>query len=281
MLEHTFCHIPSVGPRSERNLWNAGFHSWECVLRGADFPFSKHKADFLKYHLAYSESKLSEGDPRFFTNALRSNEHWRIFSDFRKSVVFLDIETTGNGSPRDHITTVTLYDGLKIRNYVYGENLSCFAHDIQSYKVVVTYGGKSFDFPFIRSTLGIPMDQAHVDLRYTLASLGYTGGLKGCEKKLGLDRKELVDMNGYFAVLLWREFKRKRDRRALETLQAYNMLDVIHLEPLMVKAYNLKVQETPFGDSMQLPMPKVPRLPVQPDRNLIERLSRRVHAARR
>jgi hypothetical protein len=39
-------------------------------------------------------------------------------------------------------------------------------------------------------------------LRYLLKSLGYTGGLKGYEKKAGIDRGELEAINGYFAVML-------------------------------------------------------------------------------
>ena len=281
MLEHTFCHIPSIGPRSERNLWDAGFHSWDCVFDRAEFPFSQHKADFLKHHVAYSVDKLEAGDPAFFAGGLRSNEHWRIFSDFRDSAAFLDIETTGNGNPRDHITAVTLYDGTRFKQYVYGQNLKQFKEDVKAFKVLITYGGKSFDIPFIRNTMGLPMEHAHIDLRYILASLGYRGGLKGCEMQLGLRRNGLEDVNGYFAVLLWREYRKRKNRRALETLLVYNALDVLHLEPLMVMAYNMKVEDTPFAGDRKLAMPEVPEVPIQPDLELIDRLRQRVNRSRR
>ena len=115
----------------------------------------------------------------------------------------------------------------------------------------MTYNGKTFDMPFIRRYLGVPVDQAHIDLRYVLASLGYRGGLKECERQMGLDRGELEEVDGYFAVLLWRHYVQHSDRRTLETLLAYNALDVINLEQLMVRAYNLKIAGTPAGDTKQ------------------------------
>lgn len=45
------------------------------------------------------------------------------------------------------------------------------------------------------------MPHAHIDLRYVLASLGYRGGLKGCERQLGLDRQELQDVDGFFSLI--------------------------------------------------------------------------------
>ena len=62
-----------------------------------------------------------------------------------------------------------------------------------------------------------------------LSRLGYKGGLKGCEKQLGLDRHELDGVDGYTAVLLWQEYTRTRNTRALDTLLAYNIQDVLNL----------------------------------------------------
>ncbi len=61
-----------------------------------------------------------------------------------------------------------------------------FAADLGKYKVLITYNGSCFDLPFIRNYFGIAVDHVHIDLRYLLSSLGYRGGLKGCEKSLGL-----------------------------------------------------------------------------------------------
>jgi uncharacterized protein YprB with RNaseH-like and TPR domain len=77
-------------------------------------------------------------------------------------------------------TTIAVYDGTSIFTYVQGQNLDQFKEDIQKYKVLVTYNGKCFDVPFLQSSFGIKVNQVHIDLRYVLKSLGYTGGLKGC-----------------------------------------------------------------------------------------------------
>ena len=89
------------------------------------------------------------------------------------------------------ITTIAVYDGSSIFTYVQGQNLPEFKEDIQRYKVLVTYNGKCFDIPFLERYFGIKLNQVHIDLRYVLRSLGYAGGLKGCERKAGIDRGDL------------------------------------------------------------------------------------------
>jgi hypothetical protein len=113
-------------------------------------------------------------------------------------------------------------------------------------------------------------------LRYVLKSLGYTGGLKGCEMKAGVDRGDLCGVDGYFAVLLWNEYQRNKNHKALETLLAYNIQDVINLESLMVFSYNLKLKGTPFNESHQLAVPSSPKLPFQADLETIDRIKRAI-----
>ena len=115
------------------------------------------------------------------------------------------------------------------------------------------------------------MNHAHIDLRYILASLGYTGGLKSCESQLEIDRGELKDIDGFFAPLLWYDYKKNRNEKALETLLAYNIQDVLNLEHLMVIAYNLKIKDTPFYGN-QLQEPVVPEIPFNVDITTVERI---------
>jgi hypothetical protein len=157
---------------------------------------------------------------------------------------YVDIETTGLGDA-SAITTIVVYDGDTIHHYVNGVNLAAFPRDIRRYAVLVTYNGKCFDVPVIERFFRMQMPQAHIDLRYVLKRLGYAGGLKGCERQLGMARTDLADVDGFFAVLLWDEFQRTKNPKALETLLAYNTTDVLNLETLLVLAYNLHVQDTP------------------------------------
>jgi uncharacterized protein YprB with RNaseH-like and TPR domain len=42
-----------------------------------------------------------------------------------------------------------------------------------------------------RFYLALKLDQAHIDLRYLLGSVGSKGGLKKCEEAIGIDRGDL------------------------------------------------------------------------------------------
>lgn len=273
MLRNTFCHVPGVSVQGEQRLWASGLVSWDAMA-SAGATLRAARRERLRQHLEESERQLAARKADYFADALPTTEQWRLYADFRDAVAYLDIETTGLGGPGDHITTVALYDGRTIRHYVHGQNLEQFGRDIRDYRLLVTYNGKCFDLPMIRSCLGLPMDQAHIDLRYVLKSLGYAGGLKSCERQLGLDRGDLADVDGWFAVILWREYKRRRDRKALETLLAYNIRDVVNLEQLLVKAFNLKVHQTPFATSLRLADPVLPEEPFRADTATIQRLKR-------
>jgi uncharacterized protein YprB with RNaseH-like and TPR domain len=272
LIKNTFCHIPGISVRFERMLWERGIRSWDCFLENTDILVSDGRFRDITHYLHKSMEHAAGPDPGFFARSLASRHHWRLFADFRHSTAYLDIETTGLGGPGDHITTIALYDGKSVFHYVYGENLEDFKNDVRRYNLLVTYNGKCFDVPFIRRSLGIAMPHAHIDLMHVLRILGITGGLKGCEKKLGIDRNELDGVDGYFAVLLWREFVQTGNRAALETLLAYNIEDVVNLETLMVMAYNLNLDATPFSDELRLPLPQRPHVPFVADVETIQRL---------
>jgi uncharacterized protein YprB with RNaseH-like and TPR domain len=272
MLEQTFCHIPGIGAKTEQGLWAAGIHHWREVAGHAGLP--PRRAALLTRHAGESLERLAARDVPFFAERLPANQHWRLFPHFRDRIAYLDIETTGLGNAGDHITTIALYDGTTIRHYVHGDNLEQFARDIRAYGLLVSFNGKCFDIPFIEASFGMPLPTPHIDLRYVFAGLGYRGGLKVIERALGFDRGELAEVDGYFAVLLWHDYKKKKNPAALDTLLAYNMVDTVNLEALMVLAYNLKIAQTPFADLLRLPTPTAPSIPFTADMPTVERLRR-------
>ena len=219
-----------------------------------------------------SSQHLENNNPSYFSKLLPSNQSWRFFPEFRESTVYLDIETTGLDRYYNSITTIAIYDGHEIKTYVQGQNLNDFIEDIQKYKVIVSYNGKSFDIPFIENYFNIRLDHAQIDLRYVLYSLGYRGGLKGCERQLGMDRGELSDIDGFFAVLLWDEYLRTGDQKALDTLLAYNIQDTITLENLIVTAYNMKLKDTPFYETHLVEEPTLPGNPYSTDIATVDRI---------
>lgn len=269
--------MPGIGVLTESRLWESGILSWNDFFRNTGFPLSPERRNSFVNSLQESRLHLQNNNPRYFSDLLPSNQLWRLFSEFRHSIAYLDIETTGLDSWGNEITTIALYDGQSIFTYVNGKNLDDFVEDIKRYRVIVSYNGKTFDVPFIESYLGTSMEHAHIDLRYVLASLGYRGGLKGCERQLGIDRGELADIDGFFAVLLWNDYVRNNNQKALETLLAYNIQDTIVLERLMVIAYNLNLKDKPFYHTHQLELPGNPEIPFNADRKTVERIKGRMY----
>ncbi len=216
---------------------------------------------------------LNNKNPLFFAQALDSDLYWRLFPDFRDTIAYVDIETTGLSKDYNEITTIALYDGKDVHTYVNGKNLMQFKTDIQKYKMIVTYNGRAFDVPFIERFFSIKLDHAHIDLRYLLQRLGQTGGLKAIEQRLGIDRGALRSVDGFFAVTLWHEYKRKQNIKALETLLAYNCADVVNLEHLLIYVFNKNLESTPFSHQkiMYNSMPII--IPFQADSKLLDRLT--------
>lgn len=273
MLNNTFCHIKGIGQKSEKRLWEKGFMTWEDVLASEGEGSSSLITPGLLAGVRESVSHLETGNARYFAKMLSATETWRIFTHFRHSVAYLDIETTGMSGLGEQITTISVFDGSQIYYYIRGRNLDAFTRDIERYQLLVTYNGKCFDLPVIRRLLKAPVDHAHIDLRYLLQSLGYRGGLKGCEKQLGIDRDELDGLDGYFAILLWQDYIRNSNSKALETLLAYNIMDAVNLERLMVAAFNMKLQSTPFEFSHTISSDLiVPKNPFQADMKTVDRL---------
>ncbi|MBP8933320.1 MAG: ribonuclease H-like domain-containing protein [Candidatus Atribacteria bacterium] len=247
MLFHTFCHIPSIGEKTEKKIWQEGIFNWDDALTNPLFRkiLPGNIADRAYSMVARSYEKIDRKDSRFFNESLHNFNRWRIYSHFRSEAVFLDIETSGLNPPNDYITVITLFDGKKIKTYIHGINMYDFIDDISHYQIIITFNGKCFDLPFIERYFGIKLTQIHFDLRFMLKSLGLSGGLKVCEKSLGIDRGKLKGIDGYMAVLLWQKYL-EGCTEALETLIAYNVEDTVNLEKLMVYFYNFKVSELSF-----------------------------------
>ncbi len=276
MLHHTFCHIQGIGTKTEQRLWKSGILSWKDWQDHPDTKVPKRSRMEIPEIFETSLDALDKSDPNFFCDRLASGDQWRIFPHFRDSTAFIDIETTGLGED-SAVTTIALYDGSKVFYYINGQNLEDFIEDIERYTVLVSYNGKSFDIPVLEKFFRIRLNQAHIDLRFVLARLGFKGGLKGCERQLGINRGSLDGVDGYFAVLLWNQYERYNDKRALETLLAYNIEDTVNLERLLVEAYNRNLSNTPFANELSLPFPPEPSLPFQPDLKCIDRLKRQYY----
>lgn len=276
MLKNTFLHIPGIGAEIEKKFWCKGINNWDSFNPTGQGKSPTKRETIVGEYLLASKQHLQAGNPRFFAELIPAGQHWRFFPEFRKSAVFLDIETSGLDVCFGEISTIAMYDGHEIFTYVNGENLDQFKTDIKGYDLIISYNGKCFDVPFIQDYMGITLDHAHIDLRYVLAGLGFKGGLKRCEKAMGIDRGDLSGVDGYFAVHLWNDYKQTKDPKTLETLLAYNVEDVVNLEILMVAAYNQNLAATPFFETQRLPSPSLPEIPFVPHMPTVERIKRKI-----
>ena len=271
MLENTFLHIPRIGYKTEEKLWRHGFLCWADFLVHCESCPISVPATIID-DLRRSSVALAARDVKHFEARLNSADAWRFYADFRDSVAFVDIETTGLHPGANAITVIGLFDGNSTKVFVRGINLEDFRDEIRKYALVVTFNGKRFDLPFIRSVFGgLPESQGHLDLMYPLRRFGYRGGLKSIEVQLGLEREgALKQVNGFVAVLLWREYQRG-NKTALDTLVRYNLEDVVNLQYLADWVYNEGAARLPIKVS-PLPEPSKYELDIPFDAELVEYL---------
>ncbi len=238
MLRQTFLHVPGVGYRTEERLWRSGVESWDDVGTAKAASLTPRLQANLATEIASSEEALRRGRYRYFAVRLPAREHWRSWPEVRQKVAFLDIETTGLDIGRDALTVVGLYDGSRTRSFIRGATLEELPRALEDRQLLVSFNGARFDVPFLRRAFPrMRLDQLHLDLMDPLHRLGYWGGLKRIERRLGIERSDATaGMSGFDAVRLWAEYE-AGDDDALDTLVAYNREDVVNLEPLAEFAY--------------------------------------------
>ena len=266
MLRRSFIHVPGVGERRERRLWESGYEDWEAFLR--DHPPGAWRdliADWLE------PERAARGLPR--------REAWRLAGEFPGRTAYLDIETEGLGEG-DAVTCVGIYDGVEVEAYVGGRNISQLPRALRRFDLLVTYNGASFDLPVLQRTFReIDFRRFHhIDLRYPLHRLGVKGGLKGAERQLGISRSASVEgVDGFIAVALWRSHQNGHPG-ALDTLVRYCLEDVVGLQPLLAKTYNRLVAPMPIEvDALEEAGP--PPIPYEADTALVRELVGRYRSA--
>lgn len=237
LLPRTFVHCQGVGPRTERSLWQEGAGSWEAYLADQHaFRLSRLIRERLTPLVEESIERLAVRDHAWFATTLPSREHWRALPAFRSRIAYLDIETDGGYRP-ENLTVVGVYDGIRLTQYVRGDNLDLVPEALEDRAILVTFVGTQFDLPFIRRAFRLRTPQIHIDLCHVLKQLGIRGGLKRIERQLGIERDPLAQgLNGNDAVKLWWDYLRGNDD-ALSPLLAYNAADVVNMEILLEYAY--------------------------------------------
>lgn len=273
MLKRTFFHIEGIGLKSESLLWQEGIATWENAMapRGLLLGIVP-RLGLVERGLTASFDALHKGDSKYFEERLRASDMWRIWSQFRNRACFLDIETTGLPPEPIEITVACVSDWQNARIFVRGHNLRQLPAVLDSYCLIVTFNGKTFDLPCIRREF--PKWQCkpgHLDLLYPLRKAGYHGTLKDILRRLHISEGGVLDaMDGWMAPILWDEYL-KGKKKALDTLKAYNINDVKYLPHLADYVYNYMIRTMPF----KLPCLKYRKPlqnPYEPSKTLINKL---------
>ncbi len=254
LLEMTLVHLPHIGPKRERALWERGVRSWQQLadaltaysVRSPSSPIHPLASaaggrngtwhGLVDQWLSLIERSKESWEARqldFFLGRLRPSQHWRILSAILSDVLYLDIETTGLSIRHNRVTVIGVAFHGRVLQWAWPEPLDGLRRLIEVAPLVVTFNGQRFDLPFLSEHIpGLPRPRAHVDLRYLAATLGLRGGQKQAEAALGLVRRESVrDTRGSDAVAFW--FRALAgDADAFDRLLAYNLEDVEMLEAL-------------------------------------------------
>jgi uncharacterized protein YprB with RNaseH-like and TPR domain/predicted nuclease with RNAse H fold len=244
MLRNTFIHIPGIGPKTEEALWKRGITTWQDFLALSDGPaypedrigdagpLSGNLRRRARDLLLKSEAALQDRDASFFAKHLPRSHLWRVFDEFRSSILFLDIETTGLSPTYHDITLVGCYDGRDYRAFIPGYNISQLQSFIGEASILVTFNGTMFDAPFLMHKIpGLKLPPVHLDLRFLFRRIGLAGGLKSIESALGLRRGAGGAADGREAVELWYRYL-QGDEEAFRRLVRYNYDDTVGMEYL-------------------------------------------------
>jgi len=235
LIQNSFIFLEKVKKGVEENLRKQGIVNWDSFL-------SKHNVRGIsKSRKLYYDRKITEArkalynfDSTYFKNTLPSSEYYLLYDFFKEDTVFLDIETTGLSPRYNEITMIGLYDGINTKTLIKNINLDIkvLKEELKKYKLMVTFNGSSFDIPFLNKQYpDLLPDIPNFDLRIITRRLGLTGGLKNIEKKLGINRRNIIDdFSGGDALTLWKMYKSTGDDYYLKLLIEYNEEDIINLK---------------------------------------------------
>jgi uncharacterized protein len=245
MIKSTFQCFDGIGDNGEARLWRDGCLCWRDFRNGAADCLSISKQERVLAQLGQAEAAYAGGALDWFLNRLKGPAALRVLHDFMSDALFLDIETTGLG-PNAQVTSVATWRDGEAKCFVRGFNLDDFLAELATAKLLVTYNGKRFDLPFLRRHYGLDLDVPHLDIMYPLRALGYRGGLKVCENRLGFRRQYSSGIDGAEAVYLWRAWRMNQDTDALRSLVVYNIEDTYSLAWIAARILPQSIPDCPI-----------------------------------
>lgn len=251
MIDRTFQLIPGVGPAREKELWRRGVQTWGDLNR-AQVTLSQKLDPALHAAIDRAQEALASRDLAALHGMLPQRERWRLLPHFAEEAAYLDIETEGTHDTAE-ITCIGVLHRNEVRAFVNGFNLDDFPAFAEPLRLLVTFNGACFDVPVIERYFRLRLRAAHIDARFAARHAGVEGGLKSIERQLGLERPlHLQGVSGYEAVTLWKDWRDRSDRAALQKLVEYNLYDAVQLKPVLERIYN-KMRDRALAGAEPLP----------------------------
>ncbi len=180
-------------------------------------------------------------------------------------LLFFDTETTGLGSGAGNTIFLLgvariIEDDIQVRQYFLpepGNEVALYHHfltDVQDTSNLVTYNGKAFDWPQVKTRHTLVRD-----LVPKLPPFGHFDLLHGARRvwkktydslRLSIVEKELLnierteDTPGYLAPMLYFEYLREKDPAILDGVFRHNELDVLTLISLYTHLSNVLLDQS-------------------------------------
>jgi uncharacterized protein YprB with RNaseH-like and TPR domain len=166
-------------------------------------------------------------------------------------VVFMDVESTGLGSSPLFLIGIMVWehDGFRVKQFLarnYAEEpavISLFLEACVDKKLLVTFNGKSFDFPYVRTRaiatrVPFAIDPAHLDLLHVCRRI-WRRALPDCKlqtlEKHVCGRIRHGDIPGEDIPDAYHAYVRTGDARQIVRVLKHNMLDLVTLADLMTR----------------------------------------------
>ncbi|MBT3267138.1 ribonuclease H-like domain-containing protein [Candidatus Poribacteria bacterium] len=168
-----------------------------------------------------------------------------------EDVLFVDLETTGLSNTPVFLIGAMVWDGsaLSVRQYFARSLdeeraiLSLFAELLSPATWLVTFNGKSFDWPFVqnrayRHGVDVPFHGTHVDLLHVGRRV-WGDNLPNCRlqtlERFICDRTRVGDIPSSEIPAAYRRFTRTGDASEMASVLEHNALDLITLADLITR----------------------------------------------
>jgi uncharacterized protein YprB with RNaseH-like and TPR domain len=279
MIQHSFVHLPGIGPETERRFWSSGVLTWNDLQTNIDQLFGTKRAQQIALALQEGVTAHESGELEYFQHRLKPSDMWRLLPSFLRQgfageIAYLDIETTGLGHPPECASTTiaVLFRGRLEVEHAHERKRLLMKELERDARLFVTFNGSTFDLPFLRREFRVEFRQPHIDLRFWMASLGRRGGLKSVQKTFpNVPQRKYMDIDGFDAVRLW-NLHRHAVPNALESLKAYNAEDTLVLEHLIYCGLNLEAERRPELNLPVYPLPPARTIPFSVCENVYQML---------